>query len=85
MSKWDKLLKRIASLSGDLRFDELCKVMQSYGYEVKSSGSGGSHFTFSKKGSASITIPKHQPVKTIYVKMIRDIVESEEAGSHEND
>ena len=37
MSKWDKLLTRICSLSKDLRFDELRKVLESYGYEIKCS------------------------------------------------
>ena len=32
MSKWDKLLARICGLSRDLRFDELRKVLESYGY-----------------------------------------------------
>lgn len=34
MSKWDKLLARICALSKDLRFDELRKVLESYGYEM---------------------------------------------------
>ena len=34
MSKWDKLLTRICTLSKDLRFDELRKVLESYGYEM---------------------------------------------------
>ena len=34
MSKWDKLLMRICSLSRDLRFDELRKVLESYGYKI---------------------------------------------------
>ena len=34
MSKWDKLLTRICTLSKDLRFDELRKVLESYGYEI---------------------------------------------------
>jgi hypothetical protein len=32
MSKFDKLLQRICSLSKDMRFDELKKVLESYGY-----------------------------------------------------
>ena len=32
MSKWDKLITRICNLSKDLRFDELGKVLKSYGY-----------------------------------------------------
>lgn len=35
MSKWDKLLARICSLSKDLRFYEMRKVLESYGYQVK--------------------------------------------------
>jgi len=31
MSKWDKLITRICNLSKDLRFDELRKVLESYG------------------------------------------------------
>ena len=34
MSKWDKLLMRISNLSKDIRFDELRKVMESYGYKM---------------------------------------------------
>lgn len=32
MSKWDKLLEKIYSLSKDMRFNELRKVLESYGY-----------------------------------------------------
>ena len=34
MSQWDKLIMRINRLSKDLRFDELRKVLESYGYEM---------------------------------------------------
>ena len=37
MSKWDKLITRICNLSKDLRFDELRKVLESYGYEMNDS------------------------------------------------
>ena len=40
MSKWDKLLTRIYTLSKDLRFDELRKVLESYGYEMNVPRSG---------------------------------------------
>lgn len=49
MSKWDKLIKRICNLSKDIRFNELRKVLECYGYEMKAPGRGGSHFTFRKK------------------------------------
>ena len=77
MSKWDKLLSRILSLSNDLRFEELRKVLESYGYEMNSPRSGSSHFTFRKAGCRPITIPRHEPIKKVYVEMVKQIVESE--------
>ena len=77
MSKWDKLITRICNLSKDLRFDELRKVLESYGYEMNAPRSGSSHYTFRKHGCAPITIPKHEPIKKVYVEMVRQIVESE--------
>ena len=83
MSKWEKLLSRKLSLSNDLRFDELRKVLESYGYEMLSPRSGSSHYTFRKPGKHPITIPKHEPIKRIYVEMVRKVVEEESAN--END
>ncbi|MBW4845499.1 MAG: type II toxin-antitoxin system HicA family toxin [Lachnospiraceae bacterium] len=77
MSQWDKLLDRICSLSKDLRFNELRRVLESYGYEMKSPKGGSSHYTFRKSGCMPITIPKNEPIKKIYVQMVREIVESE--------
>ena len=45
--------------------------------------SGSSHFTFRKAGCQPITIPKHEPIKKVYVEMVRQIVESE-AKNDEN-
>ena len=83
MSKWEKLIQRILSLSKDLRFDELRKVLESCGYQMFAPRSGSSHYTVRKPGCQPITIPKHEPIKKIYVEMVRDIVESE-ASYHEN-
>ena len=83
MSKWDKLLTRIRTLSKDLRFEELRKVLESCGYEMKAPRSGSSHYTFRKSGCRPITIPKHEPIRKIYIEMVRQIVESE-AGNDED-
>lgn len=77
MSRWDKLIMRICSLSKDLRFDELRKVLESYGYVMNAPKGGSSHYTFIKSGCMPITIPKHEPIKKVYVEMVRQIVESE--------
>jgi len=45
--------------------------------------SGSSHHTFRKIGKHPITIPKHEPIKRIYVEMFRKVVEEESAN--END
>ena len=57
MSKWDKLLKKICALSKDIRFDELRKVLESYGYVLTAPKSGSSHYTFRKAGCQPITKP----------------------------
>ena len=81
MSKWDKLLARICSLSKDMRFSELQKVLESYGYEMQAPKGGSSHYTFRKQGCQPITIPKHEPIKRVYVELVKQIVESEERNS----
>lgn len=81
MSKWDKLIQRIYMLSNDLRFDELKKVLESYGYVMTAPRSGSSHYTFRKPGCTPITIPKHEPIKKVYVEMVRQVIESEAKNS----
>ena len=79
MSQFDKLLQRIRSLDKNMRFEELQKVLEYYGYTMGAPGSGSSHRTFRKPGQFPITIPIKVPVKPKYVEMVRDIVESEES------
>ena len=83
MSQWDKLIERIVNLSKDMRFDELRKVLESYGYRMTAPKGGSSHYTFRKHGCQPITIPKHEPIKRVYVEMVREVVESE-AENNEN-
>jgi predicted RNA binding protein YcfA (HicA-like mRNA interferase family) len=78
MSQWDKLLDRIRKLSPDIRFEELQKVLENYGYIMDSPHCGSSHRTFRKAGCNAITIPKHNTIKKVYIKLVRDVVESEE-------
>ena len=79
MSQQDKLLKKICSLSKELRFVELQRVLEKYGYTMKAPTSGSSHYTFRKSGCAPITFPKHDPIKRTYVLMVKEIIESEES------
>ena len=84
MSKWDKLLERIRSMPNDLRFHEVRRVLESFGYTVKAPRGGSSHYTFRKPGCPPFTIPKHEPIKKVYVAMIQAVIESE-AVENEND
>ncbi len=78
MSRFDKLLQRICSLDKDMRFDELRRILENYGYTMKQPHSGSSHYTFRKSGREPITIPRHEPIKKVYVQMVKEIIESEE-------
>ena len=71
-------------MSKDLRFDELKKVLEEYGYTMHQPRRGSSHYTFRKSGCMPITIPKHEPIKKVYVEMVKEVVESE-AEHREND
>ena len=84
MTKWEKLILRIRNLSKDLRFAELRKVLESYGYEMHSPRGGSSHATFRKPGCNPITIPRHEPIKTVYVEMVKAVAESEVNNNDEN-
>ena len=77
MSRWEKLIAKILSLDKDMRFDELCRVLESYGYTMTMPKGGSSHCIFRKPNCNPITIPKHEPIKVVYVKMVKNIVESE--------
>ena len=77
MSKFEKLLQKILELDKGLRFDEVRKVLEAYGYEMKYPHGGSSHATFRKAGCNPITIPRHEPIKVIYIQMVKDVVERE--------
>lgn len=78
MSQFDKLLQKIRNLDPGLRFDELRKVLEAYGYKMNAPSGGSSHRTFRKKGKAPITIPKHDPIKREYVLSVKEVVEESE-------
>ena len=78
MSQWDKLLNDIVGMSREMRFAELKKVLESFGYKMSSPKSGGSHCTFRKAGKMPITIQKHEPIKKVYVELVRNVIEDEQ-------
>lgn len=77
MSQWDKLLWRMLHLSNDLRFDEIRKALEHFGFAMEGKDHGGSHRTFRKKGRTPITIPQKSPVKKHYVREVKEVVDLE--------
>ena len=77
MSKWEKLLDKLLNLSPGMRFAELEKILVSYGYVKHAPRNGSSHYTFRKPNCNPITIPMHEPIKRVYIKLVREAVEGE--------
>lgn len=77
VTKWDKLLSRILSMDKDVRFEQLCRALEHYGYEMHAPSGGSSHCTFLKQGKSPITIPRHKTIKKVYVEMVRQVIEEE--------
>lgn len=75
------MLARVRTLSKDMRFEKLRRVLEMYGYMMYAPKSGSSHYTFRKPGCQPITIPKHTPINKVYVEMVKQVVESEEEKS----
>ena len=84
MSKFEKLLQEIKHLDKNLRFDEVRKVMEYYGYTMTGPSGGSSHKTFRKEGCPPVTIPQHEPIKISYIRMIKEIIEGSEDDNKES-
>lgn len=45
---------------------------------------GSSHYTFRKSGVHPIAIPKHEPIKKVYIELVKEIIESEVQDDENN-
>ena len=79
MSQFDKLLQRIKDLDKNMRFEEVAKILNDYGYKMRGPSGGSSHKTFRKDGKPPITIPQHDPIKRAYLEEVRNLIEKEES------
>lgn len=77
ISQYDKLLDRIKHIDKNLRFEEITKVLKKCGFEQEQPSGGSSHYTFRKEGALPLTIPKHIPIKPIYIKKLKELLERE--------
>ena len=78
MSQWDKLIARLRNRPAEMQFSEIRKILEHLGYTATQPKGGSSHYVFRKKGKAPLTIPRHDPVPTPYIRCIQKAVEEEE-------
>lgn len=72
MSKHQKAIRRLLSKPTDLEWNELRSLMDSFGYEVKTTG--GSGRKFKHPGSASnFVIHEPHPQSTLKAYQVRDL------------
>ena len=76
MSQWDKLVAEILAKEPDLRFEDLYKALIKMGYTPTQPGGGSSHYTFRKAGCTPITLPRHVPMKKIYINLVSEAVKA---------
>ena len=74
MSKKDKLLQKLRNNPTNVKFETLQTLLQYYGFKERAPRGGSSHYTYTFENHI-ITIPKHKPVKTIYVKKVLGILQ----------
>lgn len=72
-----KVVEKVLKNPRDIDFNLLCRLLRGFGYAQRQSGGGGSHFVFRKPGLNPITVPRHKPVKTVYVKHIIRLLDLE--------
>ena len=77
MAKADKLLARLLRGTSDANFTfaDLRRVLLRLGFEERLPGGGSSHHTFAHPAVPSIlTVPKHKPLKPVYVRKARALI-----------
>jgi len=74
LSQWEKLIADILAKKAGLRFEELAKALVKMGYSMHQPKGGSSHYTFRKTGCTPITIPRHTPLKRVYIELVADAV-----------
>ncbi len=74
MSKKDKLLQKLRNNPTNVKFETLQTLLLHIGFSERAPRGGSSHYTYTFRNHI-ITIPKHKPVKTIYVKKVLAILQ----------
>ncbi len=77
MTKRAKRIEKLFQNPKTVTFKELDQVLRSCGYEVRQSGSGSSHYVYTKK-EIQISVPFKRPyVREVYVKRVLELIGEE--------
>ncbi len=69
MTQFDKLYNKIVHNPKDVKFEDLDKLLNRYGFECRQPHGGSSHYTYHHpKITEVLSIPKVRPIKAVYVK-----------------
>lgn len=71
-----KIIEKMKRQPNGIRFEELVKVLNYYGYNMKTK-TGTSHRNFINKKGKVITIKEENPLKAVYVKDVLKRIEKE--------
>ena len=75
MSRKDKLISRLLSISKDFTWDELCKAVAFFGYEELTGGkTGGSRRRFVDGNKNIITLHKPHPGNIVKAYAIKQVI-----------
>lgn len=74
MGRKEDLLAKLKHNPKNVPFEELDKLLGWYGYQCRNTG--GSHYFYKRKGYPALTIPRHKPLKQVYVKKAIAALES---------
>ena len=75
MSRQEKLIVRLLSVPKDFTWDELVKVLNSFGYEeLKGGKTGGSRRRFVDGDKNIITLHKPHPANIVKTYAIREVI-----------
>ena len=77
MTQRDKLVRRFLAEPPEVDFEDVCRLLEMFGYALRKSG--GSHNAFVAPGRSTITVPvvRGRKVKRAYVRMINRMLDLE--------
>lgn len=69
LSRIEKLIEKMENSNKNIDFSTIDKVLNSIGYTCNKKNKG-SHYIYKKDDCEPMCIPKHKPVKPVYVDMV---------------